>query len=324
MGELHLEIARDRLISDFKARARIGKIDINYREAVEGASREGVEVVVDREIGGKFAHAAASASVAPLATADSLSIHSESAQQIDLPDNNRLTILHPTLSSDGRLKDSDKDPFPPQLTFSAAIVALKSGVSAALARGPSYGFPVHATLITLTLDPESQVFSDTSATALSVAAREAVQAALAAMKAESPFALMEPVMLVTISVGEAELGGVVHDLSSARGGQIISLDDDEPTPSSSSSTSSSEEKLTINPNLIYAPPDPFGSEMLGSTAGATRLRQITARVPLREMVGYLKHLRSLTGGRGTFVMAVEGFEKVTGSRLVEVMKEIRG
>ena len=34
-----------------------------------------------------------------------------------------------------------------------------------------------------------------------------------------------------------------------------------------------------------------------------------ARVPLKEMVGYLNQLRALTGGRGTFVMSVDGFEK---------------
>jgi elongation factor G len=49
---------------------------------------------------------------------------------------------------------------------------------------------------------------------------------------------------------------------------------------------------------------------------------ITARVPLREMVGYLTKLRALTGGRGTFVMQVEGFERVVGSRLRAVLGEM--
>jgi elongation factor G len=32
------------------------------------------------------------------------------------------------------------------------------------------------------------------------------------------------------------------------------------------------------------------------------------------MVGYLKHLRSISGGRGTFVMSVDRFEKMSGQR----------
>ena len=78
---------------------------------------------------------------------------------------------------------------------------------------------------------------------------------------------------------------------------------------------------------IYAPPDPF--EGVGSGSGtATRTydkqRQIIARVPLKEMVGYLKHLRSLTGGRGTFVMSLDGFEKMSAQRQKLVLQETRG
>jgi elongation factor G len=42
------------------------------------------------------------------------------------------------------------------------------------------------------------------------------------------------------------------------------------------------------------------------------------------MVGYLKHLRSLTGGRGTFTMAVDRFERMGGQRMKEVVKAMRG
>jgi elongation factor G len=170
------------------------------------------------------------------------------------------------------------------------------------------------------LSPEEQIFPDSSAVALSTAAREAVQAALVAAKHQATFAMMEPVMFVTISVSESDLGAVVHDLSSARGGQIVSLDDESPY-----SASSHDDTLVVDSKLIYAPPDPYGSEASArSSQTSTRLRQITARVPLREMVGYLRYLRALTGGRGTFVMAVDRFEKVSGTRLQSILKEISG
>ena len=80
----------------------------------------------------------------------------------------------------------------------------------------------------------------------------------------------------------------------------------------------------INPNLIYTPPDPFASGTGDVGSGlADSQRQIVARVPLKEMVGYLNHLRALTGGRGTFVMSVDGFEKMAGQRQKEILESMR-
>lgn len=140
--------------------------------------------------------------------------------------------------------------------------------------------------------------------------------------------------MVTISVDEASLGAVVHDISSARGGQVISLDASE-TASSSSSSSTSEAIQTqedlpvIDPRKIYAPPDPFApsssdADDSGALMGGSGMRQITARVPLKEMVGYLKHLRSLTGGRGTFVMSVDRFARMGAQRQRVALGEMSG
>src|SRR6202012_2688285 len=64
MGELHLEIACDRLIHDLKAKASVGKIEISYREAVQAASGP-CEFSVDREIAGKRSRATCTAEVEP-------------------------------------------------------------------------------------------------------------------------------------------------------------------------------------------------------------------------------------------------------------------
>jgi elongation factor G len=42
------------------------------------------------------------------------------------------------------------------------------------------------------------------------------------------------------------------------------------------------------------------------------------------MVGYLKHLRSLTAGRGTFTMVVDRFERMNAQRQRVVLSELRG
>jgi elongation factor G len=126
-------------------------------------------------------------------------------------------------------------------------------------------------------------------------------------------------MLVTVYVNESSLGAVVQDLSSARGGQVLSLDSPD-----SPYSSAADSELRIDPNLIYTPPDPFASGTGDMGSGlADSQRQIVARVPLKEMVGYLNHLRALTGGRGTFVMGVDGFEKMGRVRMKEVMDRMR-
>jgi elongation factor G len=138
----------------------------------------------------------------------------------------------------------------------------------------------------------------------------AVQCALKEALASGAIGLMEPVMNVVISCDESSLGAIVHDLSSARGGHVLSLGNDNDT------IDSETELQVIDTNRVYAPPDPFASSEGSSDAytGPGQQRHITARVPLKEMVGYLKHLRSLTGGRGTFVMSVDRFERLSGPR----------
>ncbi|KAK3060096.1 hypothetical protein LTS18_009375 [Coniosporium uncinatum] len=333
MGELHLEIARDRLIQDFKAKATIGKIEIGYREHLLGASPTITEKV-DREIAGKITRACCTIAVTPLDdTAELPEINENHAQRLYMSDNNVLTILHPSLTVRGKAAEADGTSLPPHLTMPSIISAFKDGVSAGLARGPQYSYPMHSTHITIHLDPTTQILPETSPTALSTAARLAMQKALRSARDSAGTVMMEPVMMVTISVPEDDLGAVVHDISSARGGQVLSLDTDDTLPgTAANATSYTEDEDTpiIDPRRIYVPPDPFGAGFSGSYSGtqyslpSTQQRKVVARVPLKEMVGYLKYLRALTGGRGTFVMAVDRFERMGSQRMKAVMVELRG
>ncbi|KAI7163558.1 Ribosome-releasing factor 2, partial [Hortaea werneckii] len=95
MGELHLEIARDRLISDLKAKARIGSIEIGYRETLTTPSPTPQTSLFDREISGKSSKAACTASVSPLLPShegegDALQPKNIHTHIFPLPDNNRL------------------------------------------------------------------------------------------------------------------------------------------------------------------------------------------------------------------------------------------
>jgi elongation factor G len=323
MGDLHLEIARDRLLNDFKAKARIGKIEIGYRETIT-APAPAYTHELNKPIAGKATRATISASVEP--TDDSMMVpgSQEEAEIEDgafattfkLPDTNTLHISHANLSRHDSA--SHKSHLPPHLSLPGILSSIQAGAAAALARGPFNGFPESNTRITITLDAATQLFPDTTPTAISMAARAAISTGLRTACAANPPTLMEPVMNVTIFVHESSLGSVVQDLSSARGGQVVSLDGAE------SSASAHDDMPRIDPGLIYAPPDPFASGVGDVGTGlADSQRQIVARVPLKEMVGYLNHLRALTGGRGTFVMAVDGFEKMGTQRQKEVMDGMR-
>ncbi|KAF7885633.1 uncharacterized protein EAF02_004142 [Botrytis sinoallii] len=300
MGELHLEIAKDRLVNDFKAKATMGNIEIGYRECVLSPTSPH-KYIFDREVAGKKGKAGCEASISP----DEQPLEdSDHTMNID---GNTITIRIPKPAKndggDGTLT------LPSDMTLSEVHTALINGAVAGLARGPRRAFPLHSAHVLLTFDTVEDVFgSDTTSAALSSASRNAVQAALKEAFQANSIGLMEPVMNVVISCDESSLGAIVHDLSSARGGHVLSLEND------SDEEDAENELAPIDISRVYTPPDPFASGTGTNSSGPGQQRQITARVPLKEMVGYLKHLRSMTGGRGTFVMSVDRFERLSGPR----------
>ncbi|CAN9227162.1 unnamed protein product [Alternaria alternata] len=336
MGDLHLEIARDRLLNDFKAKARIGKIEIGYRETITTmTATEPFTYTLDKLVAGKQTKASITASVESAEDGNLIPLSPPQQQErekkmqdnpfetiYNLPDNNTLHIIHPNLSTSDSA--SQKTHIPPHLSLPGILHSLQAGASAALARGPFNGFPVANTRVTLTLDAKSHLFPETSPTAISMATRAAVSTSLRHACDAAPATLMEPVMNVTIFVNENNMGAVVQDISSSRGGQILSLDGSDDSMSSTTTNGDEEALPRIDPALIYTPPDPFasGTGEMGSGLSDSQ-RQIVARVPLKEMVGYLNQLRALTGGRGTFVMSVDGFEKMGTQRQKEVLDALR-
>ena len=329
MGEFHLEIAGDRLINDYKAKASMGKIEISYRESILKASVPEI-YMYERETGGKKSKAGCSATVMPLSNTDGTDELDDDISFSIYEDGNKISIsvlqasspTHQYLDDDSDVEEDARDELYSHGSLQTIYNSLKNGALAALCRGVVHFFPFQSTHVHLTLDLSTQLFgSESTPAALSSAARLATRAALKATAEANGSALLELFMNVMIEVDEASLGAVVNDISSARGGQILSLDDDVAIPN---------EEQHIDLAKVYAPPDPFGSSVDTSqghefsASKGSRRRSITARVPLREMVGYLKHLRQITGGRGTFVMSADRFEKVTGQREKVILKELKG
>ena len=334
MGEFHLEIARDRLVKDFKAKASVGKIEIAYREAILAESPEET-YISDGELRGKASKAGCSVVVMP---------QSSDPAQISTEENNdNISFSQDENLIETRIQTPDTDPhsihrlLPKHLPAKDIHSALKAGALAALSRGINHGFPLAKTHVRINCDPAKHIFgNETTPSSLSSAARTATKKALVkaaqATTAGGGSALLELVMSVTISTDDASFGAVMNDITSSRGGHIDALDEGD--SSSSSSSSETENLRKIDMRKVYAPPDPFSqtktsgmileSHDLDVANHGRRRRTIRAKVPLKEMVGYLKHLRSLTGGRGTFTMEADRFERVVGQREKVLLKELRG
>lgn len=314
MGEFHLEIASDRLINDFKAKAAVGNIEVAYRESllVDSALQSHI---YDKETAGKRSRAGCIAAVFLQSSASSPVEPADDESVSTAQDGNTVTTTITQISS------TNPDPstwnFPIHLSAPILHASLLNGALAALGRGGTHCFPCYGMHVSLTIDLTSHIFgTDTTPAAVSSAARLATKAALKESTERAGSALLEMVMKVTISVDEASLGAVSNDISSTRGGHIISLEDDDGTQ---------HEFPPIDLRRVYTPPDPYASsDGSGNAAQGTRQRNIVAKVPLKEMVGYLKHLRKLTAGRGTFVMSADRFERVVGQREKALLKKLKG
>jgi len=178
-----------------------------------------------------------------------------------------------------------------------------------LQSGPTLQLPLHSISVQI-----SHLFTfenQTTYQSIVSAARMATQEAFKIAFEDKPSILMEPFMKVLITVNDRDIGCVVSDLTSSRGGSIVSMD-----------SSASEKPLMTDTVHIYYPPDTTYHGV--SPPLRTSWSTVTARVPLKEMVGYSRTLRSLTQGRGTFVMVLEGFEKMAGDRAASAQKELTG
>jgi len=296
MGELHLKIAREKLVTDFGAKCGMGNVRVSYRETLASGIDALIEKHYEREMNGKITKVGLTVRVASL---DALTSFRTSHR--------RRRQFHEF----GNIIDIDLSPSHAVIGLDTNQIyeAICSGVRPMLQSGPSLQLPLHSIYVQVSnlLTFENQ----TTHQSIVSAARLATQEALKIAFEDRPSILMEPFMKVLITLDDGDIGRVVSDLTSSRGGSIISMD-----------SRASENPLITDTVHIYFPPDTTYHEALSPLRRSWST--VTARVPLKEMVGYSKTLRSLTQGRGTFVMILEGFEKMAGDRATSTQKELTG
>jgi len=297
MGALHLEISRDRLENHYKVDAIWGKIVVDYKESVTMQTPP-ARAVFDRTVAGNSGMAACTAAVEPLEPHHTDSLEKSSYIERD---GNIVQIQFP--GEDHR--------FDVEVTRQHLI----NGAIAALARGPRRGSPLYRCLVTVAYDGETDFFGTTSGAHLSGAARQAVKAALATAQKQNAIRILEPMMRVGIVCPESAASAIQHDLHSARGGLVLEMRDLQDT-TSASAVYGGVDGSEIRLEDIYAPPDSyeFQKSLRETRKGRLRMLQITAKVPLAEVLEYDGILRSKTSGHHTLTMALDTFEKVTGQR----------
>ncbi|WP_430383265.1 elongation factor G [Streptomyces sp. P10-4] len=180
MGELHLEVAVEKIRRDGGPEVTVGRPRVAYRETVVGGVGGFVFRHVKQDGGaGQFAHVVLD--VEPLG-----------------PEPGDTGFAFRSAVVGGRVPQE-------------YVRAVEAGCRDALAEGPLGGHPVTGLRVTLT-DGSTHV-KDSSDTAFRTAGRLGLRAALRACTT----ALLEPVAEVTVTVPEDAVGGVLGDLAARRG-----------------------------------------------------------------------------------------------------------
>jgi len=192
MGELHLDIIRDRLVREWNLHLRMGKLRIAYRETVGAAWEE--ECLLDRVIAGRRMQARLIMSVAPRSRGEGNLIE---VQGLPTP-----RTISPVLAAKAENISN----------------AIRGGVEAGLARGPLASYAVQDVHVCVSgLEGISLPDADP------IAYRACVAQSLSGVLDKASPQLLEPIMRVEVTVLE-NVGGVLADLTNARRGQILSLD----------------------------------------------------------------------------------------------------
>lgn len=316
MGELHLEIAKDRLIKEFGGKAHFGPVRVSYRETIkaeEGQTATTVNHTLDREVMGQHLKASCRITISALSPNESLSASSDDRKDGNVVDIDLSGISAGVLddlhdrhneqhTSTGSIDDEDKRR------------ALLSGILATLSRGPVSGNPIVGLKVHIS-DIKSFGPQLTPIKALTMLSAQALRHAIV----DHGATLMEPIMHVNIHCDEDHLGRVVADLTSTQQAVVEEVNHQHHSQEGSMGAHNGE-------GYFYVPLSLESSDAALGLEESQRVGRINCRiiasVPLVRLVQYSSQLRALTRGNGTFEMKFKGFSVVSSEREREILMEL--
>lgn len=330
MGELHLDIAKDRLLNEFGGRAHIGNVRVSYRETAVRHSEDGekdtktkFKHVMERDVMGSVLKAGCQITLRTLTPEEAVSGAAMrwDGNIVDIDVQGTKQGLSEGMEAEAPGADAEHATPADLLDDEAMQRAVHSGLAAALSRGPISGSPLTGLYIRIS-NIKSYGPQLTPAKALSMMASDALRTALR----ERGAVIMEPIMNVTVQCDEEHLGKVAGDLTSQQAGTVEQVEHEHDVQAGQDSEDASAH--------VYTPP-PFveGLDDASTAVGGQALSHrehasgghkctIRATVPLVRLVQYSSQLRALTRGSATFEMMFRGFAVVAPERQREILTEL--
>jgi len=197
MGELHLEIIKNKLVRDMKINVNVGKPKVSYREAITRKVTD-VRGLFKKQTGGRGQYGDCVISLEPYTAAQ--------AAEEDLDYTDQIAFENGTVGG---------------VIPKEFIPSVEYGIRQTAVTGVKFGYPLINIKATLTYGSYHDV--DSSQVAFEQAGRLAL---IEAVEKAGPV-LLEPIMKVVVTVPNEYLGNVTGDISSRRG-MIIDTEDRDP------------------------------------------------------------------------------------------------
>jgi len=194
MGELHLEIIKNRLVRDMKIGVEVGKPRVSYREAIRGPAKN-VRGLFKKQTGGRGQFGDVIIDIEPFTE--------EQAKEAELKFVNNVAFENKIVGG----------AIPKEY-----IPSVEAGIRQTALGGIWAGYPLINIKVTLVDGSYHEV--DSSQVAFEQAARLAIREAVGKAGSE----MLEPIMKVVITTPEEFLGNVTGDLSSRRGMIVDTID----------------------------------------------------------------------------------------------------
>lgn len=306
MGELHLDIVKERLVRDMKAKVTLRDVAVSYKETLlnpgssyKQTSESGsvsIEIEMDSFEG----------------AAEESSFFEENGAMIIAEDNN-IIIIEPLAILQNMLKALEERRWKStysledlqEIVIQGCLTALQMG-------GPIFGLSLHSTVIRVKSWDFPVADSSVASTVLLDVSRSAVTSYIATNR--DWFGILEPIMETRVYIDSDIMGEVSHDLTQRCQAVIKSIEDESTQDVDALAWAKDEAEKT------FLPPD-YTMKAGKDAISYKNKKIIIAETPLREMIGYLSRLRSITQGRGTFDMTYIGMRRAIKSRFDAISKE---